>query len=396
VALVKAKKQQREDCYKLFIDSLTRSERTKHRYLADFGYYLDWLGLTNASSLIKQKPSDIENDIIKYMKYLTKQGLSYQTINGRVFSILKFFLVNRVNLDRKYVTQFKPALTKPRKDLAYTHEQIEQLLNSGIDLRDQVMLLLLTSSGMRIGALSQLTLNDIEKIQPEGYQGKHIYKVTVYAGDRDEYYTFTTFETAAFLDSYLELRAKAGEVLRPESPLFREQFDFNSKSVAANPRFLAYTTLNTTMNRILVTSGFRKRTKKAERHLHENMSSHGCRKYFNTQCIKAGVEYGTKEFLQGRKTTRGLDTRYDRTPIVDRLSEYMKAVDFLTISPTNRLRKQVAEQEHTIKVQLVESNQQVQELRKQIEMIKNVIQKDQAQVRKIRASPNFKEKLQKG
>jgi integrase len=374
MALVKAKKQQREDSYKLFIDSLTRSERTKHRYLADFGYYLDWLGLTNASSLIKQKPRDIENDIIKYMKYLTKQGLSYQTINGRIFSILKFFLVNRVNLDRKYITQFKPALTRSRKDLAYTHEQIEQLLNSGIDLRDQVMLLLLTSSGMRIGALSQLTLNDIEKIQPEGYQGKHIYKVTVYAGEREEYYTFSTFETAALLDSYLELRAKAGEVLNPKSPLFREQFDFNSKSVAAHPRFLAYTTLNTTMNRILVTSGFRKRTKKAEKHLHENMSSHGCRKFFNTQCIKAGVEYGTKEFLQGRKTTRGLDTRYDRTPVVDRLSEYMKSVGLLTISPENRLRKQVAEQDHTIKVQMAKKEEQIQMLLKwkeQMEVLLN-------------------------
>jgi chaperonin cofactor prefoldin len=74
----------------------------------------------------------------------------------------------------------------------------------------------------------------------------------------------------------------------------------------------------------------------------------------------------------------------------------MKAMDLLTISPENNLRKQVAEQEHTIKVQLTESNRQVQELKEQIERIQAIILKDQAQVRKIRASPDFKEKLQKG
>jgi hypothetical protein len=74
--------------------------------------------------------------------------------------------------------------------------------------------------------------------------------------------------------------------------------------------------------------------------------------------VKARLEYNIREFLVGHRRTTGLDRHYDRTPVEDRLQEYMKAMDLLTISPENRLRKQVAEQEHTIQVQLAESEKE--------------------------------------
>lgn len=126
------------------------------------------------------------------------------------------------------------------------------------------------------------------------------------------------------------------------------------------------------------------------------MKSHGFRKVTITQMKKAQLDFSDREYLVGLKVSQGLDINYDRTNEEDRLQEYLKAMDLLTISPENRLRKQVVEQEHTIKIQLAESNRQVLELKKQIERIQNVILQDQAQVRKIRSSPGFKEKLMKG
>lgn len=70
----------------------------------------------------------------------------------------------------------------------------------------------------------------------------------------------------------------------------------------------------------------------------------------------------------------------------DKMNGYISVIDDLTINEENRLRIKNAEQQHTINVEL-------QELKKQIELIRNVTQNDQNQVRKIRASPNFKEKL---
>jgi hypothetical protein len=150
------------------------------------------------------------------------------------------------------------------------------------------------------------------------------------------------------------------------------------------------------VDRIVQRAGLRTAQEKEKHELHEIMASHGFRKFCITQMVKARLEYNIREFLVGHRRTTGLDRHYDRTTEEDRLQEYMKAMDLLTISPENNLRKQVAEQEHTIKVQVTESNRQVQELKEQIERIQAIILKDQAQVRKIRASPDFKEKLQKG
>ncbi|MGH9986335.1 MAG: hypothetical protein ACRD8W_20525 [Nitrososphaeraceae archaeon] len=83
-----------------------------------------------------------------------------------------------------------------------------------------------------------------------------------------------------------------------------------------------------------------------------------------TQMKKAQLDFSDREYLVGHKVSRGLDINYDRTNEEDRLQEYLKAMDLLTISPENRLRKQVVEQEHTIKIQLAESNRQVLELKK--------------------------------
>lgn len=62
---------------------------------------------------------------------------------------------------------------------------------------------------------------------------------------------------------------------------------------------------------------------------------------------------------------RGLDYNYDRTTEEDRLAEYLKAVDLLTVNPENRLRRQV--EQLTIKRdKLEELAAQMDELNKKL------------------------------
>lgn len=75
------------------------------------------------------------------------------------------------------------------------------------------------------------------------------------------------------------------------------------------------------------------------------MRSHGFRKFFITQMIKAKVDYNTREFLVGHKVARGLDYNYDRTSVEDRLEEWRKAIPLLTIDPSQRLQTKVKELE---------------------------------------------------
>ena len=69
------------------------------------------------------------------------------------------------------------------------------------DQRGRVTILLMSSAGIRVGALPSLKIRNLEKI--EEYQ---LYKITVYEGEDEEYITFCTPECAKEIDSYLEYR----------------------------------------------------------------------------------------------------------------------------------------------------------------------------------------------
>jgi len=80
--------------------------------------------------------------------------------------------------------------------------------------------LLLVSTGMRIGAVTDLQIKHLQKI-PE----YNFYHITVYAGWREQYYCFTTPEATKAIDTYSQYRERYGEKINPDSILFREQLD---------------------------------------------------------------------------------------------------------------------------------------------------------------------------
>jgi integrase len=298
--------------YDRFINSLTNSSETQEKYVKELNYYLKYLSITDANTLIYDtlidSPAEIrqvEDKLIVYIKYLDNvEKLSYSTISVRLAAILCFYTINRININRRYVSKFKPQNKKLRKDNAYSHGQILHLLNSSTDLRQKMIILLLASTGMRLGALQMLTVGSLHKIELEP---SHIYKIIVYEGERQEYYTFCTYECSAAIDQYLDYRKRFGEVLKPNSPLIREQFDTTDKFVINRPRFLSIGAFRVMMDRMLVISGLRNRSKGKNRNLHEIMRSHGFRKFTITQMKKTQLDFSDREYLVGHKGSRGLD-----------------------------------------------------------------------------------------
>ena len=192
--------------YQKFIDSLNNSDHTRNKYIQQLGYYLKYLNTKDPNTLISDKLTDspkavrkVEDKLIEHIKYLHNiEKLSYQSINVRLSAILSFYSINRVNIDRKYIANFKPANRKRRKnDKAYTHEQILQILKSASDLREKTIILLLASTGMRAGALTTLTIGNLEKVEIKNHNSQ-IYKIIVYEQDKENYYCFTTFESARY------------------------------------------------------------------------------------------------------------------------------------------------------------------------------------------------------
>jgi integrase len=73
----------------------------------------------------------------------------------------------------------------------------------------KVVILLLASTGIRIGALPALRLRNLERINDD------YYKLTVYETYNQEYITLCTPECTKAIDNYLDMRLAYGEIRSP-------------------------------------------------------------------------------------------------------------------------------------------------------------------------------------
>lgn len=376
--------------YQNFLERLDSKEpQTKEKYINDFKYYLRFLRTKNPNALITKKfysPQEIqkiEDKIVSYITFLKKQGLKHNTIKGRKSAIQFFYVANRINLNWKHISGYIPRPDKAREDEAYTPEDIRKMLNVVTGERDRFLIYLLASTGMRIGALTDLKYGDIEPLKPEGYGGKHLYKVIVYRGTRSKYYTFTSFECAEALDSYIEYRKRMGEAITNNSPLLRNAISSNLPWVKKLKEVKPVKSFIDPIYRITIKAGLRNRTHNRQTQ-HKNMLDHAFRKFCNTKMIEARVEHNIKEFLLGHKVSRGLDNEYDRTPVHNRLSEYLKVIPYLTISQEHVYREKYMEADLT-------ASQKLESLRKEKDReLQHMKKKYEIEIESVREETNQK------
>ena len=130
-------------------------------------------------------PIIIEDHIIRWLVSL-RDTISYITRRTYMTGILAFYAINDITIRRKKIAKFLGQETTRRyKDRAYTTEEIRKLLEHS-DLRSKALILLLASTSMRLGAVSELKLRHLKKI-PEPY---NLYRITIYENSREEYLTY--------------------------------------------------------------------------------------------------------------------------------------------------------------------------------------------------------------
>jgi integrase len=164
-------------------------------------------------------PRKVEDNVIQFVISLKKQGKGFSAIHNYVSAICKYYRTKRVYLNTKLINEFLPEFKKSKKDRPYTYEEIQRLLDIA-DERMRTVILILASTGMRVGAIPNLRLRNLENISELG-----IYKITVYENTNYEYFTYCTFECAKAVNEYLKMREQYGEKLSPNSFLIREQLD---------------------------------------------------------------------------------------------------------------------------------------------------------------------------
>jgi integrase len=295
---------------------------------------MEFLGVNDVDELIKQDPKVIEQQIIDYI--ISLQGLSRATKSLRMAAIVSLYSINDVTLNRKRLGKFLGPKQRLLKDRPYTIEEISKMLNVS-DERMKVIILILASTGMRLGGLSGLKVGNIHKIEEF-----HLYRLTVYEGSSGEYICFCSPEAATAIDFYLDLRTRCGEKIRPESPLIRKEFDRLDPMAVSYAKPILTKSYDSLLQEMLEVAGVTKIEPSLEgkrQYRKQVARTTGFRKLVNTTMVRSKVDPLIKEMLLGHHT--GLEENYYRPEEQDLLSEYIKCVDCLTINAENRLRREM-------------------------------------------------------
>jgi integrase len=368
------------DVYENFINAI-RTQTTKQFYIFSLKKFMLYRSVKDVRELLPSlassfvyDPGDIKNlqaDVARWLNHLKNvEKLAPITIKSYLAAILKFYAMNDIVFNRKKLISYLPVDRKQNHDdRAYTREEIVQLLKFS-DERTRALILLLASTGMRIGGIvesdkelkSYLKLSHLQKIPKY-----NLYQITVYKGFKEEYFCFTTPEAAAAIDTYLQYRQRYGEKLTPDSPLFREQFNTLDIFDCRHPKVMDYKGLVQMLVRVLNKSGVMQATKLVEGQKigtkrNPIARAHGFRKYVITTMEAAGLTDMAMDRLLSQNTSSLRQRHYYRPQAESLLQEYLKVVDALTINEENRLKQKVE--------QLTVEKSEIEVLREEIEQLK--------------------------
>ncbi|MGB8159721.1 MAG: site-specific integrase, partial [Nitrososphaeraceae archaeon] len=318
-----------DNLFSNFINSL-KSPETKKNYSYALKKYMDFHSMTKYSDLML---ADREDKIKHYVIYLSNKGVSKSWFMLLFSSLKNFYEMNDVeDIKWKKLKRYAGEDQPKHEDRRYMDEEIHKLVQNA-NLKLKATILLMASSGVRIGAVPLLLKGHLER------RGD-LYKISVYKGQKGkgQYYTFCTPEAAKAIDNYLEFRERCGEKINPQSPLFRKDFDVNDQGQARfdvqnwkRPRILEAIHKELIKNG-LITVDHTKYNRK------EVKLSHGFRKFFETMLVNANLHETIIRKLTGHSPNNNLTQLYSKQTESEMLDEYLKAVDNLTINPENRLK----------------------------------------------------------
>ena len=76
--------------------------------------------------------------------------------------------MNDIRINKEKISKFLGESGRKNTDRGYTHEEIKKILDVA-DLRMKSIILLMASTGMRIGAIADLKLKHLKKLQKKRF-----------------------------------------------------------------------------------------------------------------------------------------------------------------------------------------------------------------------------------
>ena len=285
-----------------------------------------------------------------------KSEVGGSTIRVMIASLKHFFEMNDADqaVNWTKVSRLIPKSRKTGSDRAPTTEEIRQMVNEA-DIRIRCIILMCSSSGIRVGAFEGMCWGDITPIYKEDGDAAgdretptqvRAAKLVVYRGSVEEYVTFVSPECYDTLMRYRKLREGIGETMTARSPLIRDAWDNHRyrKRSAKDPKVARPLTSSTIANMMgLFLGKIRLRDPslllpaRGGGNRYEFKRIHGFRKYFKT-CAERTIKTIDVEKLMGHA-----ESYYK--PSDEYLAEqYAKIVPNLTISETADLKDRLQRQ----------------------------------------------------
>jgi integrase len=266
---------------------------------------------------IKDDKLDPYQILQDFVIHLQKQGRAPKTIGAYIGALKGFLIDSDVEVSGE---KFKQKVVLPQRyevstDRAPTKEEMKSLLLRS-KLATKTAIAILASSGMRLGELSQLKLENIslgERGQPSkilihSVRGTSLFKPST-TKSRRRRLTFITTEATDLLREYL-----GEKISKPETVLFPEGTD------ALYGRII----------NALQRTGLRRKSDSDSKRF--ELHPHCFRKYFFSNCLSAGIDRGLVESFMGHAFA--LDSNYLRMSDEELAKQYQKAADRLTFLTT--------------------------------------------------------------
>ncbi len=250
--------------------------------------------------LLEGKVEDLETRIKEYLPTKT-----HTTANKLFWALRTFYAANGVKLN--WDDDLKDYIPLRQQVIAYrprTKEEIETLLKVA-DLREQVAILLMSSGGLRLGALPTLTIDDCIWLDGPG-----LYCLKAYPKTDDEYLFFITPQASKLLKKYTGKSTKG--------PIFYSKIA--GGEWAAHEKALA--------------QAIRRLSQKTGVYLpREVQVDHGFRHFFRTKLEASKIHDDFAERLMGHKKEKLKKVYSHPEPLeLFEASEYHKAIDKLTFN----------------------------------------------------------------
>lgn len=299
----------------------------------------------DANEKVKQFVLYLKRNAKPYAGKRRSSELSVNSVPQYFYSIASFFDYYDVELKTKKLRKMMPEQVE--SDLRPTRREEIQKLLALAKPREKEIILIPTACGAREGGLAEFEVKNIRLVNTEDWTLKPLIEsiqdkkvnipvgsiglISVYGNSKKaKYMSFLTYEALLAIAEDLEYRMLHHEKITGNSPLIRDYFVPLGRNVN-HPKKIGSHRINRIVSTLMDRAGVPR---------DELQPLHGLRKFFNTACKNAGVDYMFKEGFMGH--TINLDRIYydpeNPESLQKMTTEYLKAADALTMDETNRLK----------------------------------------------------------